>query len=105
MREAPSIKIIQNLIENGFNINVFDPVAMEDSKHIFGDTVNWSTSAFDALKNVDALALVTEWNEFRFPEWDKVLSLMNQPIIFDGRNIYDRELLESKGFTYFGIGR
>ena len=105
MREAPSIKIIQNLIENGFNINVFDPVAMEDSKHIFGDTVNWSTSAFAALKNADALALVTEWNEFRFPEWDKVLSLMNQPIIFDGRNIYDRELLESKGFTYFGIGR
>ena len=105
MREAPSIKIIQNLIENGFSINVFDPVAMEDSKHIFGDTVNWSTSAFDALKNADALALVTEWNEFRFPEWDKVLSLMNQPIIFDGRNIYDRELLESKGFTYFGIGR
>ena len=105
MREAPSIKIIQNLIENGFSINVFDPVAMEDSKHIFGDTVNWSTSAFAALKNADALALVTEWNEFRFPEWDKVLSLMNQPIIFDGRNIYDRELLESKGFTYFGIGR
>ena len=105
MREAPSLVIIDELLEAGFTVKVFDPVAMEEAKHILGEKVEWCDSSFDALKNADALALVTEWNEFRFPEWEKVHDLMNSPVIFDGRNIYERELLEAKGFTYFGIGR
>ena len=105
MREAPSIVIIEELLEAGFAVKVFDPVAMEEAKHILGNKVTWCDSAFETIKDADALALVTEWNEFRFPEWDKVHDLMKTPVIFDGRNIYDRELLESKGFTYFGIGR
>lgn len=105
MREAPSIKIIRLLLDKGFNVKVFDPVAMEEAKKILGDAVIWCSNSFEALENADALALITEWNEFRFPEWDKVKNSMNSPIIFDGRNIYDRELLKSKGFTYFGIGQ
>lgn len=105
MREAPSIEIIKELINAGFHVNVFDPVAMHEAKKVIHQEVNWCNTAFDTLQNADALALVTEWNEFRFPEWDKVKNLLNAPIIFDGRNIYDRELLEDKGFTYFGIGQ
>lgn len=105
MREAPSIVIIDNLINAGFKVKVFDPVAMEEAKHVISPEVTWCDSAFDAIEKANALALVTEWNEFRFPEWEKVLDLMDTPIIFDGRNIYDRDLLESKGFTYSGIGQ
>ena len=105
MREAPSIVIIDNLINAGFNVKVFDPVAMEEARHAISPNVEWCTTAFQAIKDANALALVTEWNEFRFPDWDQVLELMNQAIVFDGRNIYDREFLENKGFTYFGIGR
>lgn len=106
MREAPSIEIINELVNAGFKVNVFDPVATEEAQKVIQhENIVWCENAFAALENVDALALVTEWNEFRFPEWDKVIELMKNHVIFDGRNIYDRELLESKGFTYFGIGR
>lgn len=105
MREAPSLVIIDDLLKAGFQVKVFDPVAMQEAKKILGDSVEWCQTSYEALQDIDALALITEWNEFRFPEWDKVKTLMRQPIIFDGRNIYERELLESKGFTYFGIGR
>lgn len=105
MREAPSIEIINQLVEAGFTIQAFDPVAMPEAKHMIGDKITWCESAFDTVKNADAIALVTEWNEFRFPEWDKIKNLMRSHVVFDGRNIYERDLLESKGFDYFGIGR
>ena len=105
MREAPSLVIIQNLLEAGFKVNVFDPVAMHEAKKILGESVSWFETAYDVLKDADAVALITEWNEFKFPDWNKVDELMKQSVVFDGRNIYDRELLESKGFIYYGIGR
>ncbi|MXV39014.1 nucleotide sugar dehydrogenase [Flavobacteriaceae bacterium Ap0902] len=105
MREAPSIEIINQLVEAGFTVKVFDPVAMEEAKHIIGDKVIWCETSFETVKDADAIALVTEWNEFKFPEWDRIKGLMKTHVVFDGRNIYERERLEEKGFTYFGIGR
>ncbi|MDO5656504.1 MAG: UDP-glucose/GDP-mannose dehydrogenase family protein [Flavobacteriaceae bacterium] len=104
MREAPSIIIIKELLEAGFKVKVFDPVAMPEAQKLI-QNVEWCHSAFDAANQAHAIALVTEWNEFRFPDWEKVKEIMQNPVIFDGRNIYERELMESKGFTYFGIGR
>lgn len=106
MREAPSIDIINLLLEAGFSLRVFDPVAIKNAKKIIeNDKITWCNDLFETTNQADGIALITEWNEFRFPDWNKIYDLMKKPIIFDGRNIYDRDYVESKGFTYFGIGR
>ncbi len=105
MREAPSIVIINELLAAGAEILAYDPVAMEEAREIIGDGITYCASAYDAVKGADALLLVTEWNEFRSPDWPKIAALMTGDVIFDGRNIYDRKLLEEKGFQYFAIGK
>ena len=105
MREAPSITIIKALLERGAKIMAFDPKAIETAKEIFGDKINYAKNAYDALKNADCLALLTEWNEFRRPDFDRIKELLKTPLIFDGRNMYDKNLLKSKGIEHFSIGK
>ena len=104
MREAPSIDIINLLLEKGAKIKVFDPKSIENAKNIFQNKIIYSKNSYEAIENTDALLLLTEWNEFRHPDFNKVKSLMKNPVIFDGRNQYDKEKLKEEGFKYFSIG-
>ena len=104
MREAPAITIINHLLDKGAKINAYDPKAMESAKMIFGDKIIYANSSYDALKDTDALILITEWNEFRRPDFNRIRDILNDKIIFDGRNIYDRNILESIGLKYIRIG-
>jgi UDPglucose 6-dehydrogenase len=104
MREAPSLIIIKKLLESGAKIKVYDPVAMPEAKHHFGDSIIYSEDQYDALIDADCLAMLTEWPEFRFPNFRIVKKLMNNPVVFDGRNIYDREEMKKNGIDYFCIG-
>jgi UDPglucose 6-dehydrogenase len=105
MREAPSVVIINHLLRAGAEIRAHDPVATAEARKIFKNRVLFTDNGYDALKGADALAVVTEWNEFRTPDFPKMKKLMKSPVIFDGRNIYSREELCKLGFTYYGIGR
>lgn len=105
MREAPSITIINKLLSKGAKIQAYDPKAMETAKMIFDNKITYSKSAYDALEKADALLLLTEWNEFRRPDFEKMKSLLKNPIIFDGRNQYDYMRMRDKGFEYFSIGK
>ena len=103
MREAPSITIINALLEKGAIIKAYDPKAMETAKIIFDNKIEYSNSSYEALENADALLLLTEWNEFRRPDFTKIRDMLNDKIIFDGRNIYDRNILEERGLKYIRI--
>ena len=105
MREAPSITIINKLLSLGAKIKAYDPKAFECAKFHFGDKITYSSSAYCATENVDALLLLTEWNEFKHPDFEKIKNLMKTPIIFDGRNQYNTLNLKEKGFEYFCIGK
>jgi UDPglucose 6-dehydrogenase len=105
MREAPAITIIEKLIEAGATVQAYDPEASKLARGIFGHRVSYARRSYDALVGADALALVTEWPEFREPDFGKMRKLMRSPVIFDGRNIYQREQMKADGFTYYGIGR
>ncbi len=105
MREAPAIPIVNGLVARGAKVQVFDPEAMKIARTIFGAKVHYATSAYDALTGADALAIVTEWNEFREPDLDRMKSLMKAPVIFDGRNLYEPDEMRAHGFQYKSIGR
>lgn len=104
MREAPSVVIINELLKRGAKVSAYDPVAMEEAKHQLADTITYAKDPNDALLDADALLLITEWPEFRMPNFEVVKRLMRKPVIFDGRNQYDRTELRAMGFTYYGIG-
>ncbi|MEI0487493.1 UDP-glucose/GDP-mannose dehydrogenase family protein [Brachyspira intermedia] len=104
MREAPAITIINSLLENGCKIKAYDPKAMETAKIIFGDKIEYGKSSYNALENTDALLLLTEWNEFRRPDFTRIRDSLKDRIIFDGRNIYDACILESRGLKYIRMG-
>lgn len=104
MREAPSIFIINKLLKRGARIKVYDPVALPNAKKEFGNKISYSKDNYGILNGADALAVVTEWNEFRRPNFEKMLRLMKTPVIFDGRNIYSPHKLKEMGFEYYGIG-
>ena len=105
MREAPSTRIVPRLIELGARLWLYDPEALGEAWKLFGDTVEYATSSLGALEQVDALVLLTEWNLFRHPDFDKMKGAMKLPVIFDGRNQYSRSDLVEKGFVYFGVGQ
>ena len=105
MREAPSITIINELLNKGAEIKAYDPKAFDLAKLIFGDKITYSKNAYDALIDSNALLLLTEWNEFRRPDFDRIKSLLKTPVIFDGRNQYDSIRLKNKGFSYFCVGK
>lgn len=105
MRDAPSVMIIQELLEKGAKIKAYDPVAMEQSKkHYFKDKIHYAHDIYDAANETDAVVLITEWAEFRIPAWDVLKKIMKQPVIFDGRNLYDRKFITNLGFQHYGIG-
>lgn len=105
MREAPSIYIINKLLENGCGIKAFDPAAMETSKFYLNGQIEYSSNMYDAVKGVDALLILTEWNEFRNPDFIKLKESMKNRIIFDGRNVFEPKRMKELGFTYYSIGR
>ncbi|MCU1384624.1 MAG: tuaD 1 [Acidobacteria bacterium] len=105
MREAPAIPIIERLLACGVTVKAYDPAAGPVARGIFGDRIALCEKSYDALAGADALAVVTEWNEFREPDFAKMQSLMKSPVVFDGRNIYSPEHMRALGFTYFSIGR
>ena len=105
MREAPSVVIINSLLRAGAKVTAHDPVAMNEAYKIFKERIALAEDSYDALRGADALAVVTEWNEFRTPDFQRIKKLMRSPVIFDGRNIFNREELRKSGFTYYGMGR
>jgi UDPglucose 6-dehydrogenase len=105
IREAPSLELIHELLEAGATIRAFDPEAAANVRAVLGETVYFAADQYDALESVDALALVTEWSEFRNPDFKRMEAAMRYPAIFDGRNVYTLEKMETLGFYYESIGR
>ena len=105
IREAPALNIIDDLISAGASVSAFDPEAMKNVKQQIGDKIQYGTNEYSILKDADALIIATEWSLFRTPEFEKMKSLMMQPVIFDGRNLYDLKQMEELGFYYNSIGR
>ncbi|MDD5456169.1 MAG: UDP-glucose/GDP-mannose dehydrogenase family protein [Candidatus Margulisbacteria bacterium] len=105
MREAPSIVVINHLLEHGAKVQAYDPVAMDNCRSIWDETVFFGKNAYEVLKGADALIIHTEWNEFRTPDFLKIKKLLKSPLIFDGRNIYNPDEMLQMDFEYFSIGR
>ena len=105
MREAPAVPLIEALLGAGATVAVYDPEATRVAKGIFGDRISYTNSNYDAIKGADGLAIVTEWNEFRRPDFGRMKSLMRSPVVFDGRNLFTPEQMKQQGFTYYSIGR
>jgi UDPglucose 6-dehydrogenase len=105
MREAPSLVVVEGLLERGATVAVHDPEALGEARRHLGDRVVYHRVNYDALVGADALLIVTEWNEFRRPDFERMKSLLRHPVVFDGRNVYDPEVMRQHGFAYHGIGR
>ena len=107
MREAPSLTVVRELLEGGAQVRAFDPVAMAEASRRLGEHagLTFVANAHTALEGADALAIITEWKEFRSPDFDHLKTALRQPVIFDGRNLYNPELMQRMGFLYYGVGR
>jgi UDPglucose 6-dehydrogenase len=105
IREAPALYIIEELLKEGATIAAYDPEAMENVQKTLGDKIVYSNNQYDALKGADALIIATEWNEFRTPDFIKIVSSMRRKAIFDGRNLFDFAAIRELGFYYESIGR
>jgi UDPglucose 6-dehydrogenase len=105
IREAPALYIIDELLKAGASVVAFDPEAMQNVKALLGDKISYADDPYSALTNADALFIATEWAVFRTPDFDKIKALLKDPVIFDGRNLYDPVRMKESGFTYFSIGR
>ena len=105
MREAPALVVIESLLKAGARIQAHDPEALENARLIFGDRISYYPTNYDALRGADALIILTEWNEFRHPNFQRMKTEMKHPVIFDGRNLYDPALMKALEFTYYSVGR
>ena len=105
MRDAPSIKIIESLLADGAAVAAYDPEATDEAKRIFSGRIQLSSSNYGCLEGADALLIVTEWQAFRNPNFERIKTMMRHPVLFDGRNIYDPAQLRQLGFTYYSVGR
>jgi UDPglucose 6-dehydrogenase len=105
VREAPAIYLAEELIKAGAKVQVYDPEAMTTAKMLLGDKVTYAMNEYEALKDADCLAIVTEWNEFRSPDFDRISSILKNKLIFDGRNLYNNLQMNKLGFNYYSIGR
>jgi UDPglucose 6-dehydrogenase len=105
MREAPAITLVNGLLARGARVQAFDPEAIDVARGLFGSRITYAAKSYEALTGADALLLVTEWSEFREPDFTRMRKLMRTPVIFDGRNIYNPEQMRALGFTYYSIGR
>jgi len=105
MREAPSIVIIKKILESGAKVRAYDPVAMENAKRIFGKQISYGQNPYQTLEGASGLVIVTEWSEFRRPNFEKIKQLLKEPVIFDGRNLFEPKKMKELGFDYYSIGR
>lgn len=105
IREAPSLAMINTLLEAGASISTFDPEAMENVKNVMGDRIRYTSNPYETLEGADALIIATEWQQFRSPDFNKIEAKLLQKVIFDGRNLFDPDAMKSKGFYYESIGR
>jgi len=105
MRDAPSLTLIESLLEAGVSVRAYDPAAMQEARKYLNDKIYYATDIYDAANEADALIVPTEWKEFRMPDWKKLKSIMRHHLVIDGRNIYNREELDAYGFAYSGIGQ
>ena len=107
MREAPSLELIADLLAAGATVTAYDPVAMHEAQRVLGEqpSIRYAQTPNDALEGADALVIVTEWKEFRSPDFDLIKARLKQPLIVDGRNLYDPALVRGQGFDYLAIGR
>jgi UDPglucose 6-dehydrogenase len=105
MREAPSLVLIESLLEAGASVIAHDPVAMNEARHRMADRIEYAESNYDALDGADALCVVTDWNEYRHPNFERMKSMLKRPVVIDGRNLYDPAKMQKLGFTYMSIGR
>ena len=105
MRMAPAITIVNALLEFGATVKAYDPKAFDYARNLWGDKIYYAKNSYDAIENVDAMLLLTEWNEFRRPDFDRMKTLMKQPVIFDGRNQYEAERMLQRGFEYYCVGK
>jgi len=105
IREAPSLEVIRMLLDQGARVRAFDPVAMESAGRILGDSIEYAPGNYECIQGADALIIVTEWNEFRHPDFEKMKEMMVAPVIFDGRNLYNPAKMVQKGFSYYSVGR
>lgn len=104
MREAPALVLIDKILKAGGKIRAYDPVAMEETNRRIGDVIVYAKDIYDAAIDADAILMITEWNEFRLPTWDVIKKIVRKPVVFDGRNIYNRQEMNKVGFEYYGIG-
>ncbi|MBP8998951.1 MAG: UDP-glucose/GDP-mannose dehydrogenase family protein [Bacteroidales bacterium] len=104
IRQAPSLVLINSLLQAGCHVQAYDPVAMEQARHLLGNSIHFADDMYQAANEADALVLVTEWKEFRMPAWDVLHKIMHTPLVLDGRNIYNPQEVREKGFEYIGIG-
>ncbi len=105
MREAPSLVVVEELLAAGARVQVHDPEAIDNARKIFGNRVSYHKVNYEALAGADALIILTEWNEFRHPNFQRIRAALRQPVIFDGRNLYDPELMKALEFKYYSVGR
>jgi UDPglucose 6-dehydrogenase len=105
MREAPSIVVIRDLLDAGARVTAFDPEAVQGAREVFGDAIEYASGPYDALEGADALLIVTEWHEFRYPDFNRIRAALRLPVVFDGRNVFRPVKMAELGFTYFSIGR
>jgi UDPglucose 6-dehydrogenase len=105
MRESPAIPLIEGLLAAGARVQAHDPKAMETAREVFGDRIVYTADPYSAANGADALAIVTEWLVYRNPDFERVKTLLRQPLIIDGRNLYDPVRMRGQGFVYHGIGR
>ena len=105
MREAPALTLIDALLKAGANVTAHDPVAMDEAKRRLGDTIQFAATSYDALVDADALVVVTDWNEYRHPDFARIKQTLRRPVVIDGRNLYALERMAAEGFTYHSIGR
>ena len=105
LREAPALAVIEELLARGAAVRAYDPKAVSAARRVLGDRVTFCQRSYEAVEGADALVVATEWNEFREPDFARVKALMRQPAVFDGRNIYNPQVLREMGFHYQGIGR
>jgi len=105
IREAPALVLIDHLLKQGATVQAHDPEAMPNVREIYGDKVVFCEKSSEALRGADALAIMTEWNAYKRPNWEEVTKLLNSPTIFDGRNLYDTERMKDRGFRYYSVGR
>lgn len=105
VRESPAHSVVKGLAARGARVVGYDPEAMETTRRVLGDLLEYAESEYDALEGADALVVATEWNEFRRPDWERVRAALKQPVVFDGRNLYDPEAMARRGFDYYSVGR